>query len=121
MNKMAMKKYKHKHRYITEIARKLRQNMTDSEKKLWEHLSNKKLNGLRFRRQHPIGRYIVDFYNHENKIAIEVDGDIHDKQKSYDKNRDEYLLACGYTVIRFTNDEIEKNIDKVIERITNRI
>jgi very-short-patch-repair endonuclease len=95
--------------------------MTESEKILWEKLSGKKLEGFRFRRQHPIGRYIADFYNHEKKLIIEIDGDIHGKQKEYDKNRDRHLKAHGYTLIRIKNEEIKNNIESVINTIRNLI
>ena len=104
-------------RYVTEIARDLRQNMTESEQTLWNRLSNKKLSGLRFRRQHPIGRYIADFYNHENRLVIELDGEIHNKQREYDYNRDKFLKASGYKVIRFTNKDINTNIEEVVRTI----
>lgn len=104
-------------KHVTKIARKLRQNLTECEKLLWERLSNKKLNGLRFRRQHPIGRYIADFYNHENRLVVEVDGKIHEKQKEYDLNRENFLKTNGYKVIRFKNDDIKSNMEIVLETI----
>ena len=95
--------------------------MTECEQALWNILSNKKLNGLRFRRQHPISRYIADFYNHENRLVIELDGEIHDKQREYDYNRDKFLEASGYKVIRFTNKDIKTNIEEVVRTILKNI
>ena len=114
------KRYKDTPRYVTNLSRKLRNNMTECEKMLWEKISKKQLNGLKFRRQFPVGRYIADFYNHEKKLIIEVDGSVHNEQKEYDKNREKYLEASGYTIIRFTNDEIVNNIDLVIEKISRK-
>lgn len=94
--------------------------MTECEKTLWDKISRKQVNGLKFRRQFPIGGYIVDFYNHEKKLIIEIDGSIHNQQKEYDKNRDTYLEASGFSIIRFTNDEVINNINMVIDKIINK-
>jgi very-short-patch-repair endonuclease len=110
-------RYKDTPKYITKLARENRNNPTDQEEKLWSLISGKKLNGLKFRQQFPIGRYIVDFYNHANRIVIEIDGSIHDSTKEYDANRDDYLHAGGYKVLRFTNSEIESDIETVVQRI----
>jgi very-short-patch-repair endonuclease len=100
-------RYKDTPKYITDLAWKNRINPTVQEEKLWSIISGKKLNGLKFRRQFPIGRYIVDFYNHVNRLVIEIDGSIHETTKEYDGNRDAYLHSGGYKVLRFTNSEIE--------------
>ena len=113
--KIMQKKYNLK--YVIQIAKKLRQNMTDSEKVLWSKIRKKQLNGLRFRRQHPIGRYIADFYCNELKLIVELDGNVHEKRKEYDENRNRFLEAGGYTVLRICNDEIENSIDDVLEKI----
>ena len=102
-----------------EIFRKaevLRKNMTDAEKILWERLRKKQL-GLRFKTQHPIERFIADFYCHKAKLVIELDGKIHDFQKEYDSGREAELEKYGLKIIRFTNDEVLNNIDWVIEKI----
>ncbi len=112
--------YKDIPRHVTYLSRKLRNNMTECEKMLWEKISRKQLNGLKFRRQFPIGRYIADFYNHEKKLIIEIDGSIHNQQKEYDKNREKYLEASGYNIIRFTNDEVINNINMVIDKIIRK-
>ena len=105
--------------HIFEKAKALRKNMTDSELKLWECLKGKKMLGLRFRPQHPIDIFIADFYCHPLKIVIEVDGGIHKTidQKEYDIGRTAELNDWGIEVFRFTNEEIENNINHVIEKI----
>ena len=104
-------------KYVIQHAKKLRQDMTATEKILWSKLHNKQLNGLKFRRQHPIERYIADFYCHEYKLIIELDGKIHSERKEYDENRDRFVVAGGYNVLRISNDEIENSIDDILERI----
>ncbi len=100
-------------------AKSLRENMTETEKLLWQYLRNKQIEGLRFKSQHPIGRYIADFYCHKAKLVIEVDGGYHNKseQKEYDENRNSIMESYGIKVIRFTNDEIINKINWVIEFI----
>jgi very-short-patch-repair endonuclease len=103
--------------YITDLARTHRRDMTDAEAALWKRIRRKRLNGLRFRRQHPVGRYIADFYCHELKLLIELDGAPHDNRKEYDEHRDAYLEGGGITVLRFSNDQIEHSMDTVLETI----
>lgn len=104
-------------------AQALRNNMTESEKMLWERLSNSQLEGFKFRRQHPILFYIVDFYCHALLLVIEIDGEYHntEKQRIKDDERTELLKSNKITVIRFTNDEVINNIDKVIKEIVDTI
>lgn len=107
-----------------EIFRKakiLRTNMTPSEILLNEKLRNNQILGLRFKAQHPINQFIVDFYCHPLKLVIEVDGEIHNLKstKEYDDNRTIELEKFGLEIIRFTNKEITENIDAVIEKITH--
>jgi very-short-patch-repair endonuclease len=106
-------------KYITELARKNRLNPTSQERLLWDRLSGCKICGHKFRRQFPIGRYIVDFYNHENRFVIEVDGGIHDSVVEYDRNREKYLSARGFLVLHFKNTEIESNLESVLQRIAD--
>ena len=103
--------------YIIELSRKLRKEMTPAEKILWSKLRKKQLNGFSFRRQHSIGRYIADFYCHDLRLIVELDGDIHYETKEYDTDRDEFLKASGYTDLRFQNDEILNSLDNVLDRI----
>ncbi len=100
---------------IFENATQLRKNMTAAEMSLWLHL-RKDLNGYKFRRQHPIGVYIADFYCHNAKLIIELDGSIHnqDDVKKNDMTRKEDLEKWGYSVIRFTNVEVFKQLELVI-------
>jgi len=100
-------------------ARELRKSMTEAEVMLWEKLRNKKLKGLKFRRQHPIAGYIADFYCHEIKLIIELDGGIHDlpDYKEHDEGRTFKLEASVIMVIRFKNDEVLYNIEEVLNRI----
>jgi very-short-patch-repair endonuclease len=104
-------------KYVIELARKMRVKLTIPENVLWEKLKTKKMGGYRFRVQHPIHRYILDFYCHEKKLAIEIDGDIHKFRKDYDEYRDEYLESAGITTIRFSNEDVISNIDYVLSEI----
>jgi len=95
----------------------LRNRPTEAERMLWLALRRQALNGMRFRRQQKIGRYVVDFFCPERKLIIEVDGRGHMKKPLQDSDKDEYLIACGYRVIRFWNDEILKDRESILERI----
>jgi very-short-patch-repair endonuclease len=97
----------------------LRKNMTLSEILLWKRLKDRKIFKSRFRRQHPVGMFIVDFYCHEYKLVIEVDGEVHNDREviEYDLGRSAELNKFGLKVIRFTNDEVIYNIDSVIAGI----
>ncbi len=90
-----------------------------AEKLLWEKIRGKQLNGIKFRRQHSIGCFIVDFYCSEYRLIIEVDGTIHNRTdiKEYDEERTEYIENFGMKVIRFTNEEVLKNIEEVLDKI----
>jgi very-short-patch-repair endonuclease len=102
---------------IVSAARQLRQHMTLAERTLWEILKKRQLNGLRFRSQHPIGPFIVDFYCPEYRLVIELDGDIHDTQVDYDSARTDQFNAFGYQVIRFRNEEVMVNLENVLNQI----
>ncbi|WP_101688259.1 endonuclease domain-containing protein [Dysgonomonas massiliensis] len=101
---------------LFEKAKVLRQNMTQAELLLWEKLKGSQL-GARFKAQHPIDIFIVDFYCHRYKLVVEVDGEIHMAQQEYDKARTEELEKYGLSVIRFTNQEVSDGIESVIDRI----
>ena len=105
-----------------EAARILRKNETLAEKCLWEKLNNKQL-GYKFRRQHPTWIFIADFYCHQLKLVIEVEGGIHrlQGQREYDIGREEEMEQFGICMIRFTNEEVLGNIEKVIEKILHWI
>ncbi len=104
-------------------AKELRNQMTLSERQLWSELEKNKLLGVKFRRQHPIGIYIVDFYAHKFKLIIELDGKYHQnkKQQILDNERTAFLEFNGLKVIRFKNDEILENLATVIQRIKNEV
>ena len=104
---------------LYEYSRELRQVSTDAEKLLWAELRNRKLNGLKFRRQHPIDKYIADFYCHERKLVIELDGAVHDvkENEDYDKARTFELKDLSINVLRFRNDEVINNTDGVLQKI----
>jgi very-short-patch-repair endonuclease len=98
-------------------ARELRSRQTMAEKKLWEYLKENKLLGFRFKRQHPITNYIADFYCHQARLVVEIDGEYHKNQIEYDNNRTAVMNDFGLRVIRFKNEEVLTNIDTVRERI----
>ena len=102
-----------------ERARTLRKNMTDPERKLWRELSGRAAGGLRFRRQHPIGPYIVDFICLDRRLVVEVDGEMHalTKQEQHDASRTKWLESEGYRVIRFWSNEVKDNITSVVQTI----
>ena len=104
---------------VLQAARELRQPQTPAEQKLWSRLRNRQLTGLKFRRQHPIDRFIIDFYCDEAKLCIEVDGDSHAEQIEYDQARTAYLNELGYTVIRFTNREVFTHCEAVLQSIAD--
>ncbi|KZC15795.1 DNA methylase [Rhodanobacter sp. FW510-R12] len=102
-------------------ARGLRQSMTDAERKLWHRLRNRQLCGCKFRRQHEIDHYIVDFACMEAMLIIELDGGQHAEQVSYDEHRTRHLQAKGYRVLRFWNNEALTNIESVLEVILEAV
>jgi len=106
---------------ITTNARELRKNCTPAEKILWDHLRNRQLHGQKFRRQHPIPPFIVDFYCSQIDLIIEVDGEIHNYQQDQDQSRQEWLVENGYKVIRFTNDQVFNQLDWVLREIIKTI
>ncbi len=103
---------------LADRRKELRKNPTVAEKTLWWYLKDKSL-GVKFRRQHSTGGYIVDFYCKETKLIIELDGEIHNTQESreYDSVRDKFFTQLGYTVLRFPNIEVENNIEGVLRKI----
>ena len=100
-----------------ERAKKLRREMTSAEKILWKELRANKLQGLHFRRQQIIHGYFPDFYCHQHELIVELDGGIHEFQKEYDAEREEYLIALGFRIIRFKNEEIFKDLQSVLLKI----
>ena len=98
-------------------AKNLRQNMSEAETRLWHHLRAGRLNGYKFRRQQPMGNYIVDFVCVTPKLIIEADGGQHAEQAEYDHDRSRYLNGLGFTVLQFWNDEILRQTDDVLAEI----
>jgi very-short-patch-repair endonuclease len=105
------------------LAGELRHAMTKSEKLLWQELRNRKLESLRFRPQHPLNEFIVDFFCYEAMIAIEIDGSVHDDsfQAERDDGRTQIINEFGIDVIRFSNDEVETDLNGVINRIKAKV
>jgi very-short-patch-repair endonuclease len=98
-------------------AREMRKNATECERLLWSQLRAHRLQGFKFKRQQPIGPYIVDFVCFEARCIIEADGGHHSEQAEYDAQRDNWLRSQGFTVLRFWNNDILSNTDGVVERI----
>jgi len=102
---------------IFKRAKSLRNEMTSTEKLLWERLKGKQVYEKRFRRQHPIDIFIADFYCHEARLVVELDGEIHSQQKEYDDGRSAEMERYYIKIIRFTNSEVENNLEDVVRRI----
>ena len=102
-------------------ARELRREMTEAEKVLWDHLRARRFFNLKFRRQHPILEFIADFYCHELKLVVEVDGKYHEEDDAayYDSERTKELQRYGFTVVRFSNDQILSNVDGVLRQLSD--
>ena len=117
---MVMSKEKHPNGSFEELrsrARELRKKATLAENLLWEQLRNRRLNGIKFRRQHILSPYIVDFYCPAHRLVIEIDGEVHNFQKEYDLSRTTYFEEKNIKVLRFWNNEIEQDIDTVLDKI----
>lgn len=97
----------------TTKARELRKNPTDAERYLWQYLRFRQFGGYKFRRQQPLGRYIVDFVCLEQKLVIEIDGGQHSTQVQYDQERSAWLEAQGFRVLRFWNNEVLREVETV--------
>ena len=107
---------------IQQRARELRKEMTPAEMKLWQVLRGNQFDELYFRRQHAVGTYILDFVCIQEKLVIEVDGGSHLEQEEYDRERTRWLEEeKGYRIIRFTNDDVLKNIHEVVEAIRDAV
>ncbi|OIQ96285.1 hypothetical protein GALL_216840 [mine drainage metagenome] len=102
---------------IRAYAREMRNRMTDAEALLWMMLRNRRIAGAKFRRQHPVGRYILDFYCDEKRLGIELDGGQHSEAVEYDKQRDSWLRVQGIQVLRFWNNQMLTETEVVLEVI----
>jgi very-short-patch-repair endonuclease len=102
---------------LTSFAKTLRKNTTQVESVLWDRLRGRQLEGIKFRRQQPVGRFIVDFVSLERRVLVELDGGQHVENTSKDRERDTELTARGFTVLRFWNNEVSENLEGVLEVI----
>ena len=104
--------------HLLKRSRRLRREQTEAESKLWSHLRAKRLQGLKFRRQVPIGNYIADFVCPQAKLVVEVDGSQHVDDRAYDNRRTAFLEKQSYRILRFWNSEVLAEMDDVLEKIT---
>lgn len=95
----------------------MRKGPTGAEELLWEHLRHRQLHGFRFRRQHSLERFVVDFYCSEARLAVEIDGPVHQYRQEDDVVRQAYLESRGLCVMRFCNDEVLRSLDRVLQQI----
>jgi len=102
---------------ITSVAKTLRKNATRSERLLWRNLRAKQMKGFKFRRQEPIGHYVVDFVCFEKQVVVEVDGSQHIVEAARDRERERWLRSQGFTILRFWNNEVLRNLEGVLEVI----
>ena len=108
---------------LYQYGRELRQESTEAEKLLWAELRSRKLNGLKFRRQHPLDKFIVDFYCNEKKLVVELDGGVHNEKinKEYDEARTAMLAGLNVIVLRFKNEDVINNMKEVLREISEVI
>ena len=106
---------------LLQEARELRQRQTPAEEIFWQIVRNRKFLNLKFRRQHQIGPYITDFYCHEKRLVVELDGGVHQipEQKERDKERDEYLTSLGNKVVRIKNEDVIERLEQTLEKLAN--
>ena len=102
---------------LTTFAKSMRMNPTDAEALLWNRLRSRQIEGIKFRRQQSIDNFIVDFVTFEKRLVIELDGGQHAESSKEDSERDQHLLASGFRVLRFWNNEVLQNIGGVLETI----
>jgi very-short-patch-repair endonuclease len=105
----------------TARSRELRLNPTEPETRLWAAISARKVSGIRFNRQFPIGPFICDFVSRSAKLVIEVDGDTHAHSAEYDRTRTSFLEDEGYRVLRFWNNDVMENLEGVVKRIEQEL
>ena len=104
-----------------EFARVLRRyRQTSAERRLWTQIRNRKLHGLKFRRQVPLGPFVADFLCVKHKLIVELDGDSHDHKRAYDQRRTLYFRVRGYHVIRYANDQLYVDLEGVLEDIVSK-
>ncbi len=110
-------------RMISRTAKQLRAQLTPAEQILWSALRGRILSGLKFRRQHPFGQYVLDFYCAKRRLAVELDGSVHQEpeQAQRDQERSEFLEMHQIIVLRFQNEEVIEHLDKVLEKILEAV
>ena len=103
------------------LTRELRQTSTDAESLLWDRLRDRQLLGFKFRRQHQIGKYVADFYCHKASLVIECDGGVHSRAQAWhhDQNREIYMSALGLRTLRFTNEEVLNETERILSEISD--
>jgi very-short-patch-repair endonuclease len=106
---------------VLQAARAMRKNATPAERVLWNALRDHRFCDVPFRRQHPLDRFVLDFYCPSRKLAIEVDGEIHEHQREYDEGRTNALAARGIRVIRFQNEDVLHRLDQVLHTLRSEI
>ena len=113
----------HNLKWLQPRRRHQRANLTPAEARLWNYLKISQLSGRKFRRQHSVGRYILDFYCPSEKLAIELDGAVHDCDFAlrHDRTRYQFLRNAGICILRFQNDDVMKNLDGVLSEIRRRL
>lgn len=116
-----MRKREYPRPETTERARELRQRQTAPEKLLWSHLRGRQLEGVKFRRQFPIGPFVADFCSKKKMLVIELDGDSHADRFEYDQQRQTYIETLGYRVLRIANDDVLDDIEIVLEWISRHL
>lgn len=104
---------------MSDLAGQLRRNHTPSEDLLWQALRNRQLKGRKFRRQVPIGAFIVDFYCPSERLVVEVDGSIHDDQQEADSERQTLIESLGIRFVRVTSDDVINSLGEVLEKLTS--
>ena len=112
-----MARVRHTTSELEQRAKELRQEATPAEQVLWNALQSRRLDGHKFRRQHPVGRFILDFYCAKSRLCIELDGEIHEQQRERDMARDTTLLSHGIITLRFTNEQVFTDLDGVLQAI----
>jgi very-short-patch-repair endonuclease len=105
----------------TKSARELRSNLTDAERRRWQKLKRRQIAGVKFRRQQPIGHFIVDFVCFERRVIVEVDGGQHAEQLHYDQQRTRWLEAQGYRVLRYWNNDVLANTEAVAQAVLDAV
>jgi very-short-patch-repair endonuclease len=109
--------HRRQRRHNVPAARDLRQRETSAEDLLWEALRDRRLDGLKFRRQHPVGPFVIDFCCPARRLAIELDGGVHASQRDEDAEREGVLIAAGYRMLRFPNEAVRERLTEVLSAI----